>query len=222
LKNKILYKIGLLCGLVPLTIGLFIFFAWWAARAFFAINLHSFETYGFLWTLISVPIASIGLLLISIFFIKNFSNFLRQSLLGLILILVNIPTAYWILGKQSDLGKRANIKIYNKTKQDNLELTLKSSDFETQLGTLSDSETLVGYYFPKYIDEHGNDSYPTIDAVTLIVKEKFTTLYLKLPRIDKGQCEKLYLNKEFKLLNKWKQQEQKAKRHEVIGIYRNW
>ena len=203
MKNKILYKIGLFCGLVPLTGGLFIFFSWWTARAFFAIDLVSFEGYGFLWTLFSIPVATIGLLLLTFVLFKNYPNFLRQSLLGLFLVLVNIPTAYWVLGKQADLDKRAYIKIYNKTKQDNVEITLKGSDFEKKLGTFSDSESLVDYYFPKYIDERGNDSYPTIDTVTLIVKEKFITHYLTLPRIDKGQCDKLYIDKEFKLLDKW-------------------
>lgn len=203
MRNKILYKIGLLCGLIPLTVGLFIFFAWWTARAFFAIDLNSFEGYGFLWTLISIPIATIGLLLLTIFAIKNYPNFIRQSILGLSLILVNIPTVYWVIGKQADLDKRAYISIYNKTKQDNVEISLKGSDFEKKLGTFNDNETLVDYYFPKYVDERGNDSYPTIDTVTLIVKEKFTTHYLTLPRIDKGQCDKLYIDKEFRLIDKW-------------------
>ena len=202
-KNKILYKIGLLCGLIPLTVGLFIFFAWWTARAYFAFDLHSFEAYGFLWTIISIPVASIGLLLLTIFLVKNYPNFLSQSILGLLLILVNIPTAYWVLLNQADLETRTYIKIYNKTKQDNVELTLKASDFEKQLGKFSGTETMVNFYYPKYIDERGGSSYPTIDRVTLIIKDKFTTRHLTLPRIDKGDCRKLYIDKEFKLLDKW-------------------
>ena len=181
----------------------FYFFRLVTARAFFAFDLRSFEAYGFLWALISIPVASIGLLLLTIFAFKNYPNFLRQSILGLLLVLVNIPTAYLVLLKQADLETRAYIKIYNKTKQDNVEITLKASDFEKQLGMFSDTETIVDFYYPKYINERGSDSYPTIVSVTLIVKEKFTTHYLKLPRIDKGQCEKLYIDKEFKLLYKW-------------------
>ena len=203
MKNKVLYKIGIFCGLIPLTGGLFIFFAWWAARAFFARDLDSFEGYGLMWTLFSIPIATIGLLLLTFFVFKNYPNFLRQSLLGLFLVLVNIPTVYWVLGKQADIDKRAYIKIYNKTKQDNLEISIKGSDFEKKLGTFSDSETLIDYYLPKYFYVLDNGSYPNIDRVTLIVKEKFTTHYLPLPLIDKGQCNKLYIDKEFKLLDKW-------------------
>jgi hypothetical protein len=202
-KNKILHKIGLLCGLIPLTVGLFIFFAWWTARAFFAFDLHSFEAYGFIWTLISIPVASIGLLLLTIFAFKNYPNFLRESILGLFLVLVNIPIANLVLLKEADIETRAYIKIYNKTKQDNVEIKLKASDFEKSLGKFSDTETIVDFYYPKYIDERGGSSYPTIDSVTLIVKDKFTTRYITLPRIDKGDCRKLYVDKEFKLLDKW-------------------
>ena len=202
-KNYILYKSGLLCGLIPLTVGLFIFFVWWVARVFWVIDLNSFEGYGFLWIFISIPIAAIGLLWMTIFTINNYPNFVRQSIFGFSLILVNIPTTYWVICKQADIAQRAYIKVYNKTKQDNIEITLKGSDFEKKLGTFNESETIVDYYFPKNIDERGNDSYPTIDTVILIVKEKLTTHYLTLPRIVKGQCETLYIDKEFNLYKKW-------------------
>jgi hypothetical protein len=204
-KNKILYKIGLLCGLIPLTVGLFIFFAWWTARAFFAFDLHSFEAYGFLWTLISIPVASTGLLLLTIFALKNYPNFLRQSLIGLLLVLANIPTAYLVLLKQADLETRAYIKIYYKSGVVNLsELKLKSNYFEKDIGELDCLDSKVFYYYPKYINERGGDSYPVIEPVTLTLKTKHEQIIeLKLPRIDKGDCRKLYIDKEFNLLNKW-------------------
>ena len=152
-----------------------------------------------MWILFSIPVATIGLLLLIIFIFKNNPNYPKQSILGLLIIFVNIPIAFWVIGKQADLDSRAYIKIYNKTKQDNIELTLRGSDFEKKLGTFDNGETIVDFYFPKYIDIRGNDSYPTIDSVTIIVKEKFTTHYLTLPRIDKGQCKKLCIDKEFKL-----------------------
>lgn len=205
-KNKILYKIGLLCGLIPLTVGLFIFFAWWTARAFFAIDLNSFEVYGFLWTLISIPIATIGLLLVTIFAIKNYPNFIRQLIFGLSLILVNIPTAYWVLVKQADLEERAYVKIYYKSGVVDLaELNLKSNYFQKDIGELECLDSKVFYYYPKYVNERSGDSYPEVEPVTLTIKTKKHdyTVELKLPRIDKGECLKLYIDKEFNLLTKW-------------------
>ncbi len=166
----------MICGLVPLIIGLLIFFTWWLARAFFAIDLDNFEGYGFFWIFISVPIATLGLLLLIIFLFKNSTNFIKQSILGLLLVLINIPTAYWILKKQGDLGERAYIKIQNNTKQDNVELTLTASYFEKKLGTLNDTKSLVDYYSPGYLKNTGSSIYPMIDSVTLIVKGNFPTL----------------------------------------------
>jgi hypothetical protein len=170
LKNKNLYKVGLLSGLVPLAVGLFIFFTWWAARAFWAIDLNKFESYGFMWIIISIPVALVGLILLAFFLVRNYPNNIKESIFAFGLILLNIPTAYWVLGKQAAIDERAYIKIYNKTKQDDIELTLKSSDFEIKLGKFSDNETMVDNYSPKYINERGSESYPTIDTVTLIVK----------------------------------------------------
>jgi hypothetical protein len=204
-KNKILYKIGLLCGLIPLTIGLFIFFAWWTARAFFAFYLNSFEAYGFLWTLISIPVATIGLILMIIFAVKNYSNFIRQSIIGLSLILVNIPTAFWVLVKQADLEKRAYVKIYYKSGVVNLsEMKLKSNYFVKDIGELECLDSKVFYYYPKYVNERSGDSYPDVEPVTLTLKTKKSdySVKLKLPRIDKGQCLKLYIDGEFNLLTK--------------------
>jgi len=201
-----LFKIGLLCGIVPLMVGLFIFFAWWTARAFFAIELNSFEGYGFLWTLISIPIATIGLLLLTFFAIRNYPNFIRQSILGLSLILINIPTAYWVLAKQADLDNRAYVKIYYKSAIVDLsELKLKGNYFNKYLGELECLDSKVFYYYPKYINERGGDSYPEIEPVTLTLKTKKSDqiVELKLPKIDKGECLKLYIDKEFNLLTKW-------------------
>lgn len=203
MKNKILYIIGLLCGLVPLIGGLFIFFTWWTARSFYAIDLSDFESYGFLWLMTSSIIATIGLIIIGYNLIDNYPKYIGNHLWGFIIILINIPTVYFILKKQSDIETRAYLKIYNKTNQENVKIFLKGSDFVKNLGTISKGEALVDYYFPKYIDERSNDSYPNIEKVTLIVKEKHKTHYLTLPNIDKGECEKLYIDKEFNLLMKW-------------------
>ncbi len=206
MKNKITYKIGLLCGIIPLTVGLFIFSAWWIARAFFAIDLKSFEEYGFLWIIISIPIATTGLLLEAIFTIRNYPNFTRQSIFGLSLILLNIPTVYWVLEKQADLENRAYVKIYYKSGVVNLDaLKLKSNYFEKGIGELECLDSKVFYYYPKYVYERSGNSYSEIEPVTLTLKTKKydQIVELRLPRIEKGECLKLYIDKEFNVLKKW-------------------
>ena len=143
MRNKILYTIGIWCGLVPLTVGLAIFFIWWTARSFYAINLDNFEIYGFIWILISIIIAISGLVLVTIFFFQNYKSYPRQSIMGLLLILINIPISYAVIIKTADIKQRAYIKIYNNSKQDNIELILKASYFEKKLGHSNTNHPLV-------------------------------------------------------------------------------
>jgi hypothetical protein len=205
MNKNILLKIGYLCGLVPLIIGMSIFFTWWIARAWFAIDINSLEPYGILWIIISVPIAIIGLLIIFYFLIKNYKDKLKLKLSigGLFIILINIPSVYWILNKQADLDRRAYIKFYNNTKNDNIELIIKGSDFSKKIGSFDDSESIVDYYYPKYLSDI-HESVPIVDIVMLLVKSKLGTKILILPAMYKGECRNLYLNKEFKLLEKLK------------------
>ena len=203
MKNKLVFKIGIFCGLLTMTVGIFIFLTWWAARAFFAIDLDNFEVYGFLWGMISFPIAGLGLILVTFVFIRNFRNHLKTTISGLILILTNLPILYGILVSQAELEKRAYIKIYNKGTFDLTEITLKGSDFENDIGSLDCLTSTVTFYYPKYLDERDRDSYPTIEPVKLMVTDKLGYQTFILPRIDKGQCKKLYIDKENNLLNNW-------------------
>ena len=81
LKYRKLYKIGLVCGLTTLAVGLLIFLSWWTARAQFAIDLHRLEAYGFLWSLISIFIAGIGLIMMLIGLIINAPRYLVKNII---------------------------------------------------------------------------------------------------------------------------------------------
>ncbi len=204
MKYKNLYRTGIFCGFTTLIIGLIIFFVWWIARAFFAIDLNSFEAYGFMWSLISFPIAGFGLLLVLYVLERNYPNSLKETIIGLIIILSNLPIFYLVLIFQGKLESRAYIRIYNCTKQDNTELTIKSASFEKKLGKIDDHESLVTYYYPRYIDSRGGSSYPTPEKVELIIEDRGQTYNVTLPRIEKGKCMKLELDKEFNLTERQK------------------
>ena len=74
-----------------MTIGLAIFMIWWAARHWFAIELHSFEIYGLIWIVIVIPVAFISLFLVFYTFGNNFPKYLKRTVFLLILLLANIP-----------------------------------------------------------------------------------------------------------------------------------
>jgi hypothetical protein len=203
LKNKILFRIGLLSGLVPLTVGVSIFFVWWFARAFFAVDLVDFQFYGFFWIMISTVIGLTGMILLIVVLYKNYPNYRKQGIWGIALILLNIPVLFLVLLQYSSIIEKAYIKIYNNSNSENIELILKSSTFEKNLGHLEKNKSLVNSFIPNYPFGQGHESIPIIDTVTLIVSENQKTHYIIMPRVDNNECRKLILNNKFQLIVKW-------------------
>ena len=205
MKNKALYLISLVFGIVPVISGLTIFFILWIARTFYADDLKNLDAFSFLWMFFCTPSAIIALLLQTIVLIKNYPTHLKRPIFGLLLIFLNFPIASWVVEKQTDLENRVYIKFNNKTNLDSVELSFKGSNFEKKIGILNKSQSIVDFYYPRYVDEWGNEGYSMysqIDTVTLIVKEKSASHYLPLPIVQKGQCEELYITNEFKLKKK--------------------
>ncbi len=202
-RGRFINLTGLACGGAPLVGGLIIFFIWWAGRAFFAEDLDDLESIGLVWIMCSFLMATFGLGRSIKFLIKGDRTTRLKSSMGLLLILLNIPVFYLVAYKQEDIDKRAYIKIYNHTKQDNLEISIQGWDFEYQLGILDDNESLVGYYYPKYLDDDATESRPITLLVTLIVKDEFATHDLNLPDFHNGYCEEVQINEHFRLLHEW-------------------
>lgn len=203
MKNKLLYKFGLLCGIVPLAGGIFIFITWWMARAFFAVDLDNFPEYGLIWILISLIIAPIGLTLLILFLSRNYPVYRKQVYGGVGLILSNIPVVLLILMLYSSIAEKAYVKIYNHSNADQIELILKSATFERKLGHLDHNNSTVGSFIPYYPNGPGHDSFPEIDSVTLVIKENQRTHYVPMPRIDRNECRKLVLDSNFQLKLVW-------------------
>jgi hypothetical protein len=200
-RSRFINLTGLVCGAAPLVGGLIIFFIWWAGRAFFAEDLDDLESIGFVWNICSFLMATFGLVRSIRFIIKGDRTTRLKSWMGLLLILLNIPVVMLVGYKQEDIAKRAYIKIYNHTKHDNVEVIIQGWDFEYQLGVLDDNESLVGYYYPKYLNDDPTDSSPIPLDVNLILKDEFFTHYLELPSSIKGDCESIYIDKDFRLLD---------------------
>ena len=203
MKNKLLYKFGLLCGIVPLAGGIFIFITWWMARAFFAVDLHNFPIYGLLWIFISLIIALIGLTLLILFLSRNYPVYRKQVYGGVGLILSNIPVLLLILMLYSSIAEKAYVKIYNHSNADQIELILKSATFERKLGHLDRNKSTVGSFIPHYPQGPGHDSFPEIDSVTLVIKENQRTHYVPMPRVDRNECRKLRIDSTFQLKLVW-------------------
>ena len=95
--------------------------------------------------------------------------------------------------KQSNIQKRAYIKLINKSNLNKLELTLSGSTFEQKLGILDMKESMVTNFYPKYLSDP-RESVPTVDSVTLTIRTDQKEYQVLLPPVYKGACEHLIIN----------------------------
>ena len=171
----------------------------------FVVDFYKFEGYGFLWILISIPLALIGLFLNLIYLAENCKNDLKKAIIGVAIIQVNIPIAIWVLNKQADIEKRAYLQINYDGIDDLSSVKLGSDYFEKEIGELESQDSKIVYFYPEYVDGNSGDSYPDVKPIRLyLITEGLNhKIELILPRIDKGDCEKIYIDKDFKLLDRW-------------------
>jgi len=201
MKTKNFLKISFLCGIAPLSLGFALFLAWWVSRAYFAIDAYRIEQYMYGWFIISVPVAIVGLLFLISYYSKDSSSKIR-SLGVLLLILMNIPSLFFILEKQEEIKKRAYLKISNEGLSDFYDVKIVASDVELKIGDLLRSSSKVVCYQPKDIDTQFDDSNPPLESIRLVSKSNTLISQYQFARIEKGgYCKLLYLDKEMKLVD---------------------
>lgn len=196
--NDKLIRATFFLGLIPLTVGLFIFFSWWTGKAWFLITYFNLEKMGLLWILISILLGLAGLLTGLIFLFKSFRTSLGKALLGLFCVLINIPALIWVGNKQDDVAQRAYIRVYNKTDSDLRWVTIENTIFIESFNALSKDDFKAGYFYPNY-DEWDVSSAWEIEDVILTIRTDKEVKRIIMPTVYKGDCIKLSINKEFKI-----------------------
>lgn len=201
LKNKTPnIKLIYACGLIPLFGGLTIFFSWWGGKALYATNLNFLESLGFGWILISFMFAIVGLIAVLYNIFKFKKLHIRQTLFGMLFILINIPVLDWVLDKQSEVEYRTYLKFINNSSKD---ITIKFFDKESSkiVGEIRNNQSIIDYYRPTILD--GDDSAPIYDSLKIIitVQQKIDTI--QLTEFYPGECRKIYLDKNFKTKTTW-------------------
>jgi len=192
MNKKKLFWFSLTLGVLTLGIGTGIFLLWWIGRAWFALNLVTLEGYGFLWILISIPLALTGLVTTTIVMSANNGKQLIRASIPLILLLVNIPAVYIILQLESKISQRVYFKITNRSGEHFNKVKLTSESFTSELGTLPINKSIVDFYLPTYTStEHR--SVPEIEELTLELSTETETHRLKMPYAMKGWCDRLIL-----------------------------
>jgi len=188
-------------GLVPLSVGLSIFFAWWIGKAWYLVTLHRLEGYGFIWILISIPLGLGGLITAIVYLFRVSKENLIKGLGGLFCVLVNVPALMWIIDKQNDIEKRAYVRIFNQTEIDFTELTIENSSSKGEYISLNKDDNKTAYFYPKYLNGDF-DSVPLVDTVRLVIRTENGLRTIVVPEIHKGECISMGVDKEFDIETK--------------------
>jgi hypothetical protein len=196
-SDEKLIKATCLLGLIPLTVGLSIFLSWWVGKAWFLTTLHKLEHWGFIWTLISIPLGLAGLFTGLIYLSKTSDKDRKKGLFGLFCVFVNIPVLIWILNTQGDIEKRAYVRVYNKTDSDLKSLAIANSLFTESFKSLANNDHRTGYFYPNY-DEFDSDA-PQIEEVILTIQTNKEEKRIILPAIYKGECLQIFIDRNFKV-----------------------
>jgi len=199
LKKFNFYKTGLSLGLIPI-IGLgLILFIFWFGLTFFAHDLDV-DGIGFLYIMTSVPIVFVGFVLTIISIFKNDNRTIFKPILGVFLIILNIPTLIWILRTHGEVSGRAYLKVINNSDFNIDNITIKEPDNKKDFGSLRQSSSKVIYYNPDYSSPDGM-TYPGIgeNYVLLTIDQKTTDK--KLPIIHPGETHKINIDKNLNLTN---------------------
>jgi len=161
-------------------------------------TIHRLESYGFLWILISIPLGLAGLTTAGVYLVKAFRTNLVKGVVGLLCVLINIPVLIWVVNTQSDIEKRAYVKIYNQSDSDFKELTIENSISKRQFKSLDKNDSETKYFYPEYLNGDF-DSVPIVDPVRLTIKTDKEEKIINVPTIYKGDGVKITVDREFKI-----------------------
>jgi len=197
LKKFNFYKIGLSLGLIPI-IGLgLILFIFWFGLTFFAYDIDGI---GFLYIMVSIPVVFVGFVLTIISIFKNDNRAIFKPILGVFLIILNIPTLIWILRTHGEVSGRAYLKVINNSDFNIDNITIKEPDNKKDFGSMRQSSSKVIYYNPDYSSPDGM-TYPGIGENYFLLTIDQKTTDKKLPIIHPGETHKINIDKNLNLTN---------------------
>jgi hypothetical protein len=195
-KDPRTFKMALACGLIPMGVGLGIFFSWWIGKAWFLTNLHFLELWGFYWILISLVIVLIGFFMIGALIIKHFRANASYAAIGVTIILLNIPAVIWVLSMQEQVGRRAYIRLYNESGVDIKEIVFTDSAGSKEMGGIENHVSSTIFFYPIELGEDTN-SVPIMDSVIVTLKTPAGSETKLFPTMYEGQCERISIGKNF-------------------------
>ncbi|MEQ9102307.1 MAG: hypothetical protein RIF36_24940 [Imperialibacter sp.] len=189
--KKAFYWIGLVCSSLTLSVGSAIFILWWAARAFFAIDLSRLGGFGLMWIIISVPLALIGLVCSGIAAGYDSNSKWFKDGLPFIISFSNIPALWIILTLETNIAERTYFELRNRSDKNIDCVTLESVSFTKELGSLKPGASLVSYYVPRYLGGQNDQSMPAVEEVRVVFHTKADSVTRTMPYAMMGWCERI-------------------------------
>lgn len=198
-KYRILYKICLLSGILPLIGGWLIFSIWLGARYFYAVDLALLSITGFFWLIICFFVAIVGLILLLFYVIVNARNLHFRMLIAVAVILINIPSVFVILQWTGKEEQRVFIKLLNQSGNNIEQAIIKGKKSEPiMIGGLTKGESKIFSYKPPY-EFMGERVYQLPDSLRLIIFSRQLQDTVRFPTFGRGACEHLIVDKSLKV-----------------------
>jgi hypothetical protein len=164
------YLKSLICGVVPLLLGITIFLLWLVTRA------HMLMTFGLLNIVAGLIFFALGLFALAKYVLEsrknNLENYYVKAIIALLILTANFPTAIGIVGAVEYIESQWVVIIENKSNFDIDELYLHTGMEKLELGDIGKGsyfeknyhfshEGRVNYFFKHTKKEHEGIGYTT-------------------------------------------------------------
>jgi hypothetical protein len=202
MKNRLLFWIGLICGVTPIVVASILFLNFWILRTFYAIPLSvKMENYNLYWVLLSLPLISLSFGILLYCYHKNRPLSTKKIFIAMFIILLNIPIGRQLINEYMDMHLRVYVKLSNKSNLNLTSVEIKGTNFTKELGTLNNNASVVFNYYPRYADGLPYSSiYPKANTVQLTAMNNSRKILISFPRFDIFECKTLYISKALELI----------------------
>jgi hypothetical protein len=197
-KYRILYKISLLSGILPLTGGWLLFLTWLGARHYYAVDLEQLAIIGFFWIIICFFVAIAGLISLLFYVIINARNLHFRMIIAVVVILINIPSVFLILPWHGEEDHKVFIKLLNHSGNNIEHATIIGENSEQiKIGPLTNGESKIFSYEPPY-KFMGERIYQLPDSLKLVISSGQNQDTVGFPTFRRG-AEHLILDENLKV-----------------------
>lgn len=174
--------------------GWTIFLSWVISRYFFAEDFFVLALIGFFWLLGFFVVCTFAMFLLGIYVFINRRQLHREVFFTSLMLLINLPSCYFILEWHNQIEKMIFVKVINQSGKGQLKLKLIGPNYSNTLGELDLAESKVFHYVPPFKTADAR-FYP--DSLQCIIKYGEKTDTIDFPKYSLGTCQTLVIGPSF-------------------------